>query len=401
MLKNFFWAALILANGLYACASPTQAPIEISFTPTSPPTAVPIRTAEIISIEDSPLKTSIIEAGEYIVRQQIANGALAYQVNILNDDRAYAPSDIRLMAGVGSLYTVCKVSGDSRYCHSADLALSHYLENLVGDPTRFAGTCFYTNGGCPLGGAALTIDAIYKRWQASGSFTLEDRNLISTAIDLGYFIVSMRKPEGGFYHLFDPHFGGTADAEYFVASFNGESLYALLQLYEMTENAFWLEQAREINDFMITQPIAEDHWHGYAFAMFARLDELSVEEQAYANDIANTIIAGQVRSLNPANSSISTATKIEALSSIAQALYLSGAEHERLDRDIRAFITFVLARQLPNSNCNFEITDEMIRKYKGGVFSSCEDPSIRIDGVQHWINGIAAFLEYEGMIEAK
>jgi hypothetical protein len=43
---------------------------------------------------------------------------------------------------------------------------------LVSDPQNFKGTCLYTNGGCPLGGAALTIDAIYKRWQASGGFIL-------------------------------------------------------------------------------------------------------------------------------------------------------------------------------------------------------------------------------------
>src|SRR5690606_22614173 len=123
----------------------------------------------------------------------------------------------------------------------------------------------------------------------------------------------------------------------------GESLYALLQLYEMTENMFWLEQAREVNDFMITQPATEDYAHAYAFSMLARLDELNQEDIAYANEIANVIIAGQVRSLNPINSSISTATKIEALASIAQAFYLSDVEHEWLEREINTFITFVSA----------------------------------------------------------
>ena len=331
----------------------------------------------------------------------MTNGELAYQVNLLNDDRAYSPSYVRLIAGTGSLYTICRVSGDSKYCDAGDLALTHYLENLVSDSQKFKGTCFYTNGACALGGAALTIDAIYKRWQATASFTLADRNLISTAIDLGYFIVSMRKADGGFYHSFDPHFAGTADEDYFVTYFNGESLYALLQLYEMTENDFWLTQAHEVNDFMLTQPVTEDHWHSYAFAMFARLDKLSQNDLAYATEIANVIIAGQVRSLNPVNTSISTATKIEALATIAQAFFLSDVEYEWLDREIRTFITFVRARQIPDNNCNLEITDEITEKYQGGIFSSCEDPSIRIDGVQHWINGVTAFLEYEGMIEGK
>jgi hypothetical protein len=365
------------------------------------PTQVPARTPELIPIEDSPLKEAVIAAGDYLVRQQLTNGELSYQVNILNNDRSSTPSDIRLIAGTGSLYTVCRVSGDEKYCEAGDLALDHYLEMLVSAPESFKGTCLYTNGGCPLGGAALTVDAIYKRWQATGSFFMDEHNLLNTAMDLGYFIVSMRKPEGGFYHSFDPHFAGTVDPNYFVIYFPGESLYALLQLYEMTGNAFWLEQAHEVNEFMITQPVTEDHWHGYAFAMFARLDALEKSDIDYANQIADTIIDGQVRSLNPANTSISTSTKMEALSALAQSFFLSDVEHERLDREIRTFITFVRARQLPADNCNFDLSQDALLRYQGGVFSSCEDPSIRVDGVQHWINGVTAFLEYQSMIGAK
>lgn len=392
---------MIFFIGLSVCANQNPTPVEIPLTTTPIPTTFPIRTPETISIKNSPLKDSIIASGDYLIRQQLPNGELAYQVNILNDDRAYASSDIRLMAGAGALYTICRVSGDSKYCDSADLALNHYLENLISNPEHFTGTCFYTNGICPLGGATSTIDAIYKRWQAKSDFTLENKNLISIAIDSGYFIVSMRRPEGGFYHSFDPHFAGTADANYFVTTFNSESLYALLQLYEMTENVFWLEQAHEVNDFMITQPVTEDYAHAYAFSMLARLDELSQDDIAYATEIANVTIAGQVRSLNPINSSISTATKIEALASIAQAFYVSEVEHAWLEREIKTFITFVSARQIPNANCNVEITETIIQRYRGGIFSTCEDPSIRIDGVAHWINGITAFLEYESMIEVK
>lgn len=403
MFRKFLLAFFIFAIGIVACTNQNNTPtsVEVRFTATPVPTSFPIRTPDIISIEDGSLKDVIIASGDYLVRQQLPNGELAYQVNFINNDRAYAPSDIRLMGGTGALYTVCRVSGHTKYCDAGDLALTHYLENLVSDSQTFKGTCFYTNGSCPLGGASSTIDAIYKHWQATGDFTLEDRNLISIAIDLGYFIISMRKAEGGLYHSFDPHFGGTADVDYYVTTFNGESVYALLQLYEMTENVFWLEQAREINDFMITQPVTEDYAHGYTFAMLAHLDELNQEEIAYATEIANVIIAGQVRSLNPVNTSISTATKIEALASIAQALYLSDVDSEWLNREIQIFITFVSARQLPNNNCNFEITYSIYQKYEGGIFSGCEDPSIRVDGVQHWINGITAFLEYESMIGRK
>jgi hypothetical protein len=390
-------AAFFLAKGNQPEAVPTPAVSNLPATPTFTPALIP----ETIPIEDSPLKDSIIAAGDYLVRQQLVNGELSYQVDFMTGERSYTPSYVRLIAGAGSLYTVCRVSGDSKYCQAGDLALNHYMDMLLSDPQNFTGACLYANGGCPLGGAALTVDAIYKRWQATGGFILGDRNLLTTAMDIGYFIVSMRKPDGSFYHLFDPHLDGRVAPDYFDTFSSGESLYALLELHEMTGNEFWLEQAHEANDYMITRPVTEDHWHGYAFAMLARLDTLNKADKEYAAKIAETIVEGQVRSLNKINTSVSTATKIEALASLAQALYLSDAKHEWLDREIGAFITFVHARQLPDNDCNFDLSDEMILNYEGGIFSSCEEPSIRVDGVQHWINGVTAYLEYQSMIEAK
>jgi hypothetical protein len=372
-----------------------------TMTITPAPTIPPARIPPIIPIDDSPLKDSVIAAGDYMVRQQLTNGELSYQVDLLSGDRAYTPSYIRLVAGTGSLFTVCRVSGASKYCNAGDLALEHYLEFLVRDPNKFKGICLYTEGSCQLSGSALTVDTIYKRWQATSNFILNENNLLNTAVELGYFIVSMRKPEGDFYQSLDPHFAGTADPDYFAAFSSSEALLALTELNEMTGNIFWLTQAQEVNAYLITQPVTEDHWHSYALSMLARLDTLNKADKEYAVEIANTIIAGQVRSLDPKNTSISTATKVESLAALAQAFYLSGAEHKWLDPEIRTFITFVEARQLPENNCNWDINKDMIMRYGGGIFTSCDDPSIRIDGLQHWINGVTAYLEYQSMIKVK
>lgn len=373
---------------------PTQSATAI---PSPLPTTTPVHKPEVLPLAISPLTPSIIAAGDYLIRQQLANGELSYQVNLLTNDRSSTPSYIRLMGGASTLYTVCRVAVDSLYCAAGDRALEHYLPNLLTDPEQFKGTCLYTNGACPLGGAAVTIDAIYNRWQATGSVLLNDHDLLADAVDLGYFIVSMRRPDGGFYHSLDPHFAGRVDPNYTDPTFNGEGVSALLQLYEMTGNEFWLEQAREANDFMLTQPVTEDYGHSHAFALFAQLDELTKQDQSYGKQIADLIIAGQIRSLNPSNSSISTATRLEALSALAQAFALSGMEHEWLDREIRTFITFVQARHLPANDCNFSLTEDVIERYKGGLFNTCDDPSVRVDGVQHWVDGLTFYLEYLGM----
>jgi hypothetical protein len=380
--------------------------LEVPVTPSvvsasSDSTSMPARIPKKISIAEGPLKDSIIVAGDYLVRQQLPNGELSYQVDFMNGERTYSPSHVRLMAGTGSLFTVCRVSGDQKYCNAGDLALDHYLDLLISDPAKFRGTCFYTEGNCQLSGAALTVDTIYKRWQVSGNFILKDRNLLKTAIDLGYFIVSMRKPEGGFYYAFDPHFSGTVDPNFYVTYASSQSLLALIDIYEMTGNEFWLKQAHEVNAYLISQLVTEDQWHAYALSKLARLDSLSAEDKAYAEQIAKTVIAGDVRSLSPKNTSISTATKLEALAALAQAMYLSGAKYEWLDPEMHTIITFVQARQLPDNNCNWNITKDMTEKFGGGIFGSCEETSIRIDGVQNWINGLTAYLEYRSMIELK
>lgn len=387
---------LIVASAVYfgIRSNPPEIQTSLVSTVTSIPTAVSAHAPTVLPLANSPLKKSITSAGDYLLRQQLPNGELAYQVNLFTNDRSSTPSNLRLMGGVSALYTVCRVSEDSTYCEAADRALEHYLPNLLTDLERFKGTCLYTNGVCPLGGATVSIDAIYKRWQANGNVLLNGHDLLADAVNLGYFIASMRRPEGGFYHSFDPHYAGTVDPNYIAPTFNGEAVAALLQLYEMTGNQFWLEQAREVNDFMLTQPVTEDYGHAYAFALFARVDELTQADQAYAKQIADLIIAGQVRSLNPANSSISTSTKIETLTSIAQAFALTKTDHAWLDREIKTFITFVQARQLPANDCNFAFTQDILSRYKGGLFSNCEDPSIRVDGLQHWVNGLTMYLEY-------
>ena len=404
--KKYVFAAgiLILLAGILFFAVNRKSPevlVAVTVEASSAPTFVPARIPETISVADGTLKDSVIAAGDYLVRQQLPNGELPYQVDFMSGERVYSPSHLRLMSGTGSLFTVCRVSGDLKYCNAGDLALDHYLELLVTDPEKFRGTCFYTEGNCQLGGAALTVDTIYKRWQATGDFFLKDRNLLNTAVELGYFIVSMRKPEGGFYHAFDPYFGGTVDPDFYMTYSTSESLLALTDLYEMTGNEFWLEQAREVNKFMISQPVTEDHWHSYALSKLARLDSLTREDKVYADQIARTIIAGEVRSLNPKNTSISTATKVEALAALAQAFYLSDANHKWLDPEIRAFITFVQARQLPDNNCDWDISKEVTKKFGGGIFSSCDEPTIRIDALQNWINGVTAYLEYQSMIKVK
>ncbi len=342
------------------------------------------------------LTTSIVAAADYLARNQLSNGELPYRVFVPEGNRGASPSVIRLVAGSGSLYATCQVAGDDTYCQAADRALALYLNNLI-DGDHFPGVCLYGSGRCSVGGNALAIDAIYKRWQATGSTNMNGTDLMRIARDLGENTAWMQHEDGSLSHAFDPFPGGEVDPEYFVVYFNGESLMAWLQLYEMTGEADWLERARALNAFMLGQPVLQDHWHAYSFMFFANLDTLTAEDAEYATQIAEVIIADQARLLADERSAISTATKVEALASIAVALARAGMPHEWLAPELEKFAAFMLARQLPANLCGWS-ADE-VAHFEGGIYRNCEDPYIRVDANQHWINGAATYLEYLRLLD--
>lgn len=341
-----------------------------------------------------PLRDSLIAAGDYLVQQQLSNGELTYEVNVWSGERAVPSTTLRLMLGTGALYTVCRVADDNRYCQAGDRALERYLHALVRVPQPFQGTCLVSSDTCHLGSAAITVDTVYKRWQATGSMTLGSRDLRVDAAALGAFILSMRRPEGGFVHALDPYGSGKVDHDLFVSFYPGESLLALLELSELTGSTQWRAEARNVHEYMMAQPVTEDHWHSTAMNLLARLGTLEPEDRAYGTKIAQAIVARKVLILRPANSSIDQATKVEALASLALAFSRSGAEHVWLADAVQPFLDTVVNRQFPVNSCDWAIPEPVQNAYRGGIFGSCDVPAIRVDGVAHWINGVAAYLEY-------
>ncbi len=390
-LRQYFLMILAAALLLAGCSAATETASSESATTSDAPTSQTTMD-KVYLAEARSLKESIIAAGDYMVRTQLSNGELSYFLNVPDGDRNESPSHIRLIAGTGSLYTVCRIAEDTSYCDAADRALDYYLGLLIEDAKQYDGLCMYSNGYCKIGGAALTVDAIYKRWQATGETTFGDRDLLETAEKLGEHIIWMRRSEGGLYHRVDP-FTGTLDDEYYVSYFNGESLQALLQLYEMTGNEEWLEVSLELNEYMKTQPVLEDHWHGYVFSFLAKLATFTPDDQLYAARIAQAIISND-SNLVEQHSSISTATKVEALAAIAIAFQLEDNHQAWLDPAIKDHSDFVMGRQLPNNLCGWEEDDALIKELDGALYRDCDDPYIRIDAMQHWINGAATYLEY-------
>src|SRR5215203_4505690 len=95
--KKYLWAfvtILVLATAVFLKVRGSQPQASITSAAGVPPvpTFTPALVPVTIPIEDSPLKDSIIAAGDYLVRQQLPNGELSYQVDVMTSERSYSPS---------------------------------------------------------------------------------------------------------------------------------------------------------------------------------------------------------------------------------------------------------------------------------------------------------------------
>ena len=91
---------------------------------------------------------------------------------------------------------------------------------------------------------------------------------------------------------------------------------------------------------------------------------------------------------------------MEALASIALAFQIQGNQQDWIGQEIKNYADFVMARQLPNNLCDWQESDNL-SPFEGGIYRDCEDPTIRVDALQHWINGAATYLEYLQLIRTQ
>ncbi len=347
-----------------------------------------------IRIADDPLVDAMLAAGDFVVRQQLPNADLTYQIDVTTGNRRHLPVSVRQLATVGGLYVLCEVADAPMYCATADRALQYYWKDIVPVPEPYEGKCYSSYGGCTTGATGIAIDVVHKRWRATGSVMLGEENLLETARSLGSFITSLRKDNGEYGEMLYPVGDGREDPFHSSRYNPGESLYALMELYEMTGEPMWLEHARAFNANLQSLPIAPDQWHSHALRMLARAGELNPDDIAYAKRMGDEILSLQSAMRDESASTFDMTTRAEALSSIAQALALVGEAHEVYADGARELIDLARTRQIPYQNCAWQLSAEDTEDYVGGLLGSCTDNFLRVDAVLHWIYGVTGYLEY-------
>lgn len=123
-----------------------------------------------------------------------------------------------------------------------------------------------------VGGAALLTAALVERRVQTGEDVHDD-----LLRDLGRFLVSMQRHDGGFYVSINPA-SGAVDREGTSRYYPGEALWALARLENLFPGEDWDDAARRAATFIATRrddvedviaPPLNDHWAAYGFAEMA------------------------------------------------------------------------------------------------------------------------------------
>ena len=122
--------------------------------------------------------------------------------------------------------------------------------------------------------------------------------------------------------------------------------------------------------------------------MFARLDKLNKADQVCVK-IADTVIAGQVRSLNKVNTSISTATKWSLLRRWHRRLSFRCGTNGWIK--ISRIYHLCWGKAVPDNDCNFELNNEMILSYEAASSAVVKNRPFELTGCSIGLMGDCIF----------
>lgn len=152
---------------------------------------------------------------------------------------------------------------------AADRGLEWALDHL--EPIE-DGVALTLNNRASVGGAALLTTALVERRLLTDDDAHDD-----VLRDLGQFLVSQQRDDGGFYVSINPS-TGAVDREGTSRYYPGEALWALARLENLFPDEPWDEPARRAATFIATlrddvedviAPPLNDHWAAYGFAEMA------------------------------------------------------------------------------------------------------------------------------------
>ncbi len=340
--------------------------------------------------------------GNYLVRHFNEDGTFDYLYNPDNDE---VKDEYNMLRHAGTVYALLELyenTGNKKYLEVSKKALDYINKTLKECPSTFKDfKCLYEGRSVKLGGNALSVLAFSKYAIVTG-----DKKYIDNAKSLADWILSTQSEDGEF--LMHVQYSNGSIGKHISEYYPGESIYALMLLYKVTEDEKYLESAKNATSWIINvrdknktyKNINHDHWLLYGMKELYKYNQKD-EYIEHAKKIVDGIVRLQHKEnenidaswiggfYNPPRST-PTATRSEALVSAYDIFIMSGnKKYQNIAHEtLRSAIVFELRTFIDGAKA---------RKYKqplkalGGFRSSLVGLSVRIDYVQHNISALLGF----------
>jgi hypothetical protein len=349
-------------------------------------------------VDRARIERAVRAAADWVLSAEMEGGQFHYKYEPYLDE--YVDGDYSLGRHAGTslfLLQVFEHTQDPRYLASAERALD-FLWARVRRP------CGVEDAACVMAGdqARLGHSALAAAAFAEHALLRDDARSRRRAVQLGRFLRFMQKPNGDFYHRFEPGTGIDREAYHFY--YSGEAAYALARLARADrDESAWREAVRRTLEFWVG-----DYWDFFAGGFFFVEEHwtcLAIEaadplfdDDRYADfcaDIAHFL----ARLLHTEDSSpypdfrggagfgvffpphtTPTASRTEAMVAAYRLSVARGESDAELAEAIRAAYRFLLAAQFDERDAPLLPDPERAR---GGFRESLVVPLVRIDYNQH------------------
>lgn len=224
------------------------------------------RTNGIRKVNDIKEETKkLIEKSTYFLMNQVTESgkfeygyfsAFAKSINTYN-----------ILRHSSSLYSMCEgfeIVKDKKVIKSVEKGINYLINEAIvykDSVERVAYVVDYANEKeIKLGSNATAILAITKYTEVTG-----DNKYLGVAKDLARGIIQMKLPDEGFIHVLSYPTYSIKDLNRIIY-YEGEAIFALLRLYAIDKDHFWLDEVIKTFDYFIENEYWKyhDHWLSYA-----------------------------------------------------------------------------------------------------------------------------------------
>ena len=328
----------------------------------------------------------------YILRSIDPAGRFAYCVDSRNGQPL---AGYNLLRPCGTIWAALNTPGVGRHAR-LDAAIGYLLGYV--QPYRDGGAVIDRQGFAKLGAAGLALLALtdYRRGEIPRAVDEKCALAVSQMIK---FVVAMHRARGDFAHKINVRTGEVSDfhSDYYT----GEALFGVIHALQLTpaldqEPAGDHASRRDFVKSVIARLNAQDygvraqsHWMLYALEALDRTDR-TVAYLDYAGRIVQNMLDRPGYRARRRNTPI--ACRTEGFLAYLRMVHARPPGAAGLWHDARAARTRQATEENLREQIGFQIADRA-HELAGGFICGDDDPTIRIDFVQHNLSAINGYLE--------